>query len=513
MAKKPLVLMILDGWGYREEKFHNAIAAAHTPQWDSWWKTHPHILLEASGTSVGLPEAQMGNSEVGHMHIGAGRIIQQELTHINDAIKNGDYAKNKVFIETINAMKKNGGTLHIIGLLSPGGVHSHENHLFALLAVCAQQQFSNVCLHLFLDGRDTPPKSALQSLAALRDHLKIYPVANICSISGRYYAMDRDKRWQRIEPVYRLLTEAHSDFYFDTAEEAVETFYKQDLNDEFIPPSRIGQGAAIKDGDAVLFFNFRADRARQLTQSLIAKDFDNFKRLAKPKIKHFISMTKYADYLPTRCAFPPMNLHNTLGEVISKHGLTQLRIGETEKYAHVTFFLNGGSELIFEHEKRVLIPSPAVATYDLQPEMSAIKLTEAITQAIQSQEFNVIICNFANADMVGHTGNFNATVRAIECLDKAMHDIWQALENVNGQLLITSDHGNAESMFDDHTHQAHTAHTNQPVPLLYIGGHWHFKQITGSLIDIAPTVLTLLGIRPPKEMTGTVLLVEDHAPH
>lgn len=514
MAKsRPLVLMILDGWGYREEKTHNAIAVAHTPQWDSWWQSCPHILLEASGAPVGLPDGQMGNSEVGHMHIGAGRVIQQELTHINEAIKNGDYAKNQVFIQTIESLKQSKNALHIMGLLSDGGVHSHEQHLFALLALCARLQFSNVYLHLFLDGRDTSPKSALQSLTRLHDHLKKYPVATISSVSGRYYAMDRDKRWQRIEPVYRLLTEAHSEYHFDTAEQAIQTFYQQHIHDEFIPPSRIGEGATIKDGDSVLFFNFRADRARQLTQALIADDFDSFKRSKKPKIQTFISMTQYADYLPTRCAFPPLTLHNTLGEVISKNGMTQLRIGETEKYAHVTFFLNGGSERIFDHEKRLLIPSPAVATYDLQPQMSAAKLTEALINAIQSNEFDVIICNYANADMVGHTGNFDATVRAIECLDKAMHDTWQALEKVGGQLLITADHGNAESMFDDHTHQAHTAHTNQPVPLLYVGGHWHFNQITGSLIDVAPTLLTLLGIHPPKEMTGSSLLVEEHVAH
>lgn len=514
MAKSlPLVLMILDGWGYREETSHNAIAAAHTPQWDNWWQTRPHMLLEASGAPVGLPDGQMGNSEVGHMHIGAGRVIQQELTHINAAIKNGEYAKNSVFIETIEELKRDGHALHILGLLSPGGVHSHENHLFALLALCAEHQFSNVYLHLFLDGRDTPPKSALLSLEKLRKHLATYPIATICSVTGRYFAMDRDKRWQRIEPVYRLLTEAHSEHHFNTAEEAVRAFYQQNIHDEFIPPSRIGQGAAIEDGDSVLFFNFRADRARQLTQALIADDFDSFPRLQKPQIKHFISMTHYADYLPTRCAFPPMALHNILGEVLSRHGLKQLRIGETEKYAHVTFFLNGGSERVFAHEKRILIPSPSVATYDLQPEMSAQKLTEALVGAIQSRDYDVIICNYANADMVGHTGNFAATIRAIECLDKAMHDIWQALQKVGGQLLITADHGNAESMFDDKTHQAHTAHTNQPVPLLYIGGNWHFDQITGSLIDVAPTLLTLLGIRPPKEMTGKILLVKDHAAH
>ena len=508
---RPLVLMILDGWGYREEKLHNAIAQAHTPQWDSWWQSRPHVLLEASGTPVGLPDAQMGNSEVGHMHIGAGRIVPQDLTRINDALNNGEYAKNLVFNETIEDVKRKGQALHILGLLSPGGVHSHENHLFALLALCAEHQFSNVYLHLFLDGRDTPPQSALQSLAKLHEQLEKYPVASICSITGRYYAMDRDQRWQRIEPVYRLLTEAYSEHHFKTAEEAICTFYQQKIYDEFIPPSQIGPDRAIKDGDSVLFFNFRADRARQLTESLIAKDFQGFERIKRPRIAHFISMTNYAQHLPTQCAFPPLALHNTLGEVIANQGLRQLRIAETEKYAHVTFFLNGGSEQVFAQEKRILIPSPLIATYDLQPEMSAHQLTKALIEAIQSRDYDVIICNYANADMVGHTGDFAATLRAIECLDHAMHDTWQALCDVGGQLLITADHGNAESMFDDKTHQAHTAHTNQPVPLLYIGGDWHFNATKGSLVDVAPTLLTLLGIHPPKDMTGKALLVEDHA--
>lgn len=508
--RRPLVLMILDGWGYNEEKSHNAIAAAHTPHWDHWWQICPHMLLEASGTPVGLPAAQMGNSEVGHMHIGAGRVIPQDLTRINEAVIKGEYNKNAAFVETIKDVAQKGKALHVLGLLSPGGVHSHENHLFAFLALCAQQQFSNVYLHLFLDGRDTPPQSAATSIAKLQELLTQYPVATICSVTGRYYAMDRDMRWQRVEPVYRLLTEARSEYHFNTAEEAIQAFYQQDIYDEFIPPCRIGTSMPITEGDSVLFFNFRADRARQLTQALIADDFHGFKRNLRPKLEHFISMTQYAEYLPTQSAFPPVALPNTLGEVIANHGMTQLRIAETEKYAHVTFFLNGGAEHVFANEKRILIPSPLVATYDLQPEMSAPILTQALVDAIQSHEYDVIICNYANADMVGHSGNFAATVRAIECLDEAMHTIWQALDKVGGQLLITADHGNADCMFDETTHQTHTAHTNQPVPFLYIGGSWQFKRPKGSLIDVAPTMLSLLGITPPKEMTGATLLVEDN---
>ena len=511
MAKGlPLVLMILDGWGYSEKKSHNAIASAHTPQWDTWWQTRPHLLLEASGTPVGLPQGQMGNSEVGHMHIGAGRIIPQDFTRINQAIEEGQYAQNAVFLRLINEIKKSGQALHIMGLLSEGGVHSHQNHLFKFLSLCAAHSVTNIHLHLFLDGRDTPPKSALASLEALNKELQAYKHARICSITGRYYAMDRDKRWQRLEPVYRLLTEGKSNYQFNTPEDCINSFYEQDIHDEFIPPSQIGATSVINDGDSVFFFNFRADRARQLTDALVSKDFQGFERHKKPQIKHFVTMTHYADSLPTECAFPPLILHNTLGEIIAAHGMTQLRLAETEKYAHVTFFLNGGSEQVFPHETRLLIPSPTVATYDLQPTMSAPQLTEALIHAIQSQAYDVIICNYANADMVGHTGNFAATQEAIEYLDKAMHDIWQALSALNGQLLITADHGNAESMFDDHTHQAHTAHTNQPVPLLYVGKDLHFNTTKGSLIDIAPTVLSLLDITPPKEMTGKNLLEEAH---
>ncbi len=508
-GKATLVLMILDGWGYSEENEHNAIAAAKTPQWDTWWKTRPHVLLEASGLPVGLPDSQMGNSEVGHMHIGAGRVVPQDYTRIDAALASDDFAKNPVFLETINDLKQRGHTLHITGLLSPGGVHSHENHLFALLKLCAQQQFSNVCLHLFLDGRDTPPQSALASLARLDEQLAKYPVATICSVTGRYYAMDRDQRWQRIEPVYRLLTETQGTPHFNTAQDAVNSFYQQKTYDEFIPPTKIGTGKAIMDGDSVLFFNFRADRARQLTHALIDEDFHGFERRIKPDIARFVSMTSYAKNLATVAAFPDIDLHNTLGEIISNHGLHQLRIAETEKYAHVTFFLNGGTEHVFAREDRILISSPKVATYDMQPEMSAPELTRKLVEAIEQHTYDVIICNYANADMVGHTGNFDATVLAIECLDNAMHAIWQALEKCDGQLLITADHGNAEYMYDNFTCQAHTAHTSRPVPFLYVGNQqWHTTSTTGSLIDVAPTVLTLLGITPPEEMTGHTLLVK-----
>ena len=510
LKKAPLVLMILDGWGYSEKKEHNAIAAADTPQWDTWWRTCPHVLLEASGDPVGLPEAQMGNSEVGHMHIGAGRRIPQDLTRINEAITHGDFEKNPVLLSAIADVKRRGKALHVMGLLSPGGVHSHENHLFAMLALCCQQQFSSVFLHLFLDGRDTPPQSALSSLAKLEEQLNLYPVATICSVTGRYYAMDRDTRWARIEPVYQMLTDPPRTPSFSTAEDAIHSFYQKNIFDEFIPPTSIGQGRAIEDGDSVLFFNFRADRARQLTQAFLNPSFDGFNRQEHPRIHTFISMTSYSKDLATQSAFPTMSLHNTLGEVLAKHGLRQLRLAETEKYAHVTFFLNGGSEQVFANETRQLIPSPHVATYDLQPEMSAPELTKTLVDAIQQGDYDVIICNYANADMVGHTGDFHATVLAIECLDRSMRAVGEALNDVGGQLLITADHGNAESMFDDATHQPHTAHTNQPVPFLYVGQKkWQANASTGRLIDIAPTLLTLLGIAPPIEMTGHPMLIAN----
>jgi 2,3-bisphosphoglycerate-independent phosphoglycerate mutase len=517
MSKKsPLVLMILDGWGYSEKIDHNAISSSKKPQWDAWWKTCPHTLLNASGQPVGLPTSQMGNSEVGHMHIGAGRIIPQDFTRINEAIENGEFAKNPVFLKTINDCKHTKSALHILGLLSPGGVHSHEQHLFSFLSLCAQEGFSNLYLHLFLDGRDTPPQSALKSMNALQAHLStlssLYKktIACIASITGRYYALDRDKRWERVAPVYTLLTQ-HEAATFDSAANAIDHFYQQGIFDEFIPPTRIGSSQPIQDGDAVFFFNFRADRARELTEALISDSFSGFSRHIKPAISTFISMTPYSKSLATDIAFPNMKLENTLGEVLANHGLSQLRIAETEKYAHVTFFLNGGMEAPFPNETRLLIKSPQVSTYDLQPEMSAPELTKSLVQAIEANRYDVIICNYANADMVGHTGDFKACVLAIECLDSAMKTVWEALNKVGGQLLITADHGNAECLFDDETHQPHTAHTNEPVPFVYVG-HKHYKTTTslGSLIDVAPTVLTLLNLTPPIEMTGHTLLVDAH---
>lgn len=509
-SRKPLVLLILDGFGYREEPAHNAIANAHTPQWTHWWATQPHMLLDASGKAVGLPDGQMGNSEVGHMHMGAGRVIPQDFTRINDAIMDGSFAQNPVFHALIQDLKSHGKALHVMGLLSPGGVHSHEAHLFAFLKCCQSLEFSNVYLHLFLDGRDTPPQSARGSLDALQQYLQTNPVAQIHSITGRYFAMDRDQRWERTQPVYELLTEHSAHRTFGNALDALDWYYQQSIHDEFIPPTLIGHGNPITDGDGIFFFNFRADRTRQLTQALILDEFSGFIRHKRPKLSQFISMTQYSKQLPTIPIFPPLHLTHTLGEIIAQAGLKQLRIAETEKYAHVTFFLNGGQEGVYPNEDRVLIPSPKVATYDLQPEMSAPLVTQKIVEAIEHQSYDVIIANYANADMVGHSGIYSATIQAIECLDQCLHDIGNALNKVEGQLLITADHGNAEMMYDETTKQPHTAHTADLVPLLYIGGDWHFNRPLGSLIDIAPTLLTLLGITPPQEMTGQVLLTRNH---
>ncbi|MBA2709985.1 MAG: 2,3-bisphosphoglycerate-independent phosphoglycerate mutase [Tatlockia sp.] len=506
----PLVLLILDGWGYNKDSKHNAIAAAETTQWDEWWQTRPHILLDASGQEVGLPDLQMGNSEVGHMHIGAGRIINQDFTRINQTIRTGEFDINNVFINLIEELKTNGKTLHIMGLLSEGGVHSHEAHLFAFLKLCASLNFKQISLHLFLDGRDTPPQSALKSLKRLNHQLEQHPVAKIGSICGRYFAMDRDKRWDRISTVFNLLTKSKSEYQFQSAEEAIKHFYAQGKSDEFIPPTLIGQTKAIEDGDSIFFFNFRADRARQLTQAFVDENFDVFIREKSPKLGHFVSMTQYSKSLATHCAYPPINLQNTLGEIIATKGFNQLRIAETEKYAHVTYFFNGGSENVFINEDRILIPSPLVSTYDLAPEMSAPALTDTLVDAIQSKAYELIICNYANADMVGHSGNFDATVKAIECLDKCLKKVWKALESVGGSLLVTSDHGNAESMFDEATKQAHTAHTCQPVPFLFVGEGWQFNCEKGSLIDIAPSILAIFGIDKPIEMTGNIVLAETN---
>lgn len=510
LTKNPLVLLILDGFGCRKEQQYNAIAQAKTPNLDRFWQTYPHTLIEASGEVVGLPPGQMGNSEVGHMHIGAGRIIDQQLSRINKAIQSGNFARHPLLLKQIHRLKKDKKTLHVMGLLSKGGVHSHEDHLMAFLNLCLQEQFHQVVLHLFLDGRDSPPHSALESIIKLEDFLKHNPVATIASISGRYYAMDRDNRWDRIQAVYDCLVTPNKSVY-QNASTALRTFYAKNISDEFIPPTPIGALKPIAHGDAVFFFNFRADRARQLTRAFVDPSFSGFHRIKSVQLLDFISMSTYDEQLKTTAVFPSATPDKTLGQIISEAGLNQLRLAETEKYAHVTFFFNGGTEAVFPKEERLLIASEKVTTYDLTPNMRALEITKSLIQAIESHQFDVIICNYANADMIGHTGNFEAAVETIECLDNCLGQVAQSINKNKGHLLITADHGNAEIMFDETTNEAHTAHTSELVPFIYIGENkWQCRQNAASLIDLAPTILLLLGLPKPKEMTGHSLLEPTH---
>jgi 2,3-bisphosphoglycerate-independent phosphoglycerate mutase len=511
MSKKPrpLALIILDGWGYREETESNAIAAAHKPHWDYLWKHYAHTLISGSGRCVGLPEGQMGNSEVGHLNMGAGRVVHQDFTRIELAIENGEFATNPTLVSAIADAKKLNKAIHIMGLLSPGGVHSHENQIHALIELAAKQKVSNVYIHAFLDGRDTPPRSALASLENLTRHTETVSCGRIASLIGRYYAMDRDHRWERVQQAYDLLTLGKADYHAEDAMTGLHLAYERGENDEFVKATSIhtdkAQPATIADGDTVIFMNFRADRAREITHTFIDKNFQGFSRQACPDLSAFVTLTEYDPAFDVSVAFAPDRLTHTLGEYLSELGLRQLRIAETEKYAHVTFFFNGGVEAANIGEDRVLIPSPKVATYDLQPEMSAFELTERLVAEIRNNQYDVIICNFANPDMVGHTGNFAATVKAIEVIDTCLAKITQALLEAGGEALITADHGNAELMFDNKTGQPHTAHTQELVPLIYVGRSAHPVKTNGILSDIAPTMLHLMGIAQPKEMTGTPL--------
>lgn len=502
----PLVLLILDGWGVDVAHPYNAIEVATTPQWDSWWKTMPHGLLHASGEAVGLPKGQIGNSEVGHMHIGAGRLIPQDLTRINQAIKENRFEENKV-LQSLLQTSASSHTLHVMGLLSPGGVHSHEDHLFAFLSFCMKKGLSQLALHLFLDGRDVPPQSAMGSLLKLEQVLKQYPVGRIASICGRYYAMDRDARWDRVSRAYNLITQGEAEESFQDASEALNYYYAKQCYDEFIPPTVIGKPLEMHDGDSIFLFNYRADRMRELTQALVEPHFTGFDR---KKIFHFqqkVTMTTYQEGLPVQVLFPQLEMKHPLGEILATHGLKQLRLAETEKYAHVTFFLNGGSEAVYPGEDRILIPSPKVATYDLQPEMAARAITDKLLAVIASRAYDVILCNYANADMVGHTGVMEAAVEAVTCLDHCMAEVGEAVKLAGGVLLIVADHGNAEVMYDEAIHQPHTAHTNHLVPFLFVGEGFKYRGGVGSLSDVAPTILALLGLPQPIEMTGQSLLL------
>jgi 2,3-bisphosphoglycerate-independent phosphoglycerate mutase len=508
----PLVLIILDGWGYREETDGNAIAAAKTPVMDSLWQIYPKTLLQASGKDVGLPKGQMGNSEVGHLNIGAGRIVPQELVRISDAVDDGSIFNNKALLKVCNAVKKSGGKLHLIGLCSDGGVHSHIDHLFGLLDLAKSQELTNVCIHAITDGRDTQPTSGISYIQKIQDHTNSIGLGKIVTVSGRYYAMDRDKRWDRVQKAYDVMVK--DDIGEITEAIAVlEDARTQQITDEFIIPTRIASGS-IEAGDGVIFFNFRPDRSREICQAFVSPKFTGFER---DLISHlyFTTFTQYDVTLSVDVAFLPQNLDNMLGQVVAKHRHKQLRVAETEKYAHVTYFFDGGNEEPSEGDDRIMINSPMVSTYDQSPPMSAQEVTKTVIEAVNKRIYSLIVVNYANPDMVGHTGNFNATVEAIAMVDKCLGQLVSAINSSGGTALITADHGNAEYMWDEH-HNPWTAHTINPVPFIIVEGEG-LKIVgrgadvelnpDGKLADIAPTILEILQIPQPPEMTGKSLLV------
>ncbi|MBT9568397.1 MAG: 2,3-bisphosphoglycerate-independent phosphoglycerate mutase [Thiobacillus sp.] len=510
MKTSPVLLIILDGFGCRSERNDNAIAQANKPNWDRLWNQHPHTLIHASESEVGLPKGQMGNSEVGHLNIGAGRVVYQEFTRIDHAIESGYFYTNPALLNAVHLARDNGKTLHVLGLLSDGGVHSHELHFHALLDLAAREGLKQVCLHVFLDGRDTPPKSAEVYLQRLNDKIEQVGVGHIASMIGRYFAMDRDRRWQRVKSAYDLLTQGRADFTAETPMAGLEAAYARDETDEFVKATAIlppgGKPIKMEDGDAVVFLNFRSDRARQLSRPFIEPDFSEFEREVTPRLATYCTLTGYSDDFVVSVAFPPERIKNGLGEYVANQGMRQLRIAETEKYPHVTFFFNGGEEISFPGEDRILVPSPDVATYDLKPEMSAFEVTDKLVAAIASKQYDVIICNFANPDMVGHTGDLQAAIKAIETVDTCLGRVVEAQQARGGEVLVTADHGNAELMRDEETGQAHTAHTLNLVPLIYIGRPRASLAETGALEDISPTLLKMMGLPQPPEMTGEPLV-------
>jgi len=507
---KPMVLVILDGWGYSEDPQFNAIAAARKPNWDRLWQEYPHTLIRGSGAEVGLPAGQMGNSEVGHLNMGAGRVVYQEFTRVTRSIKTGSFFSNQTLVDAVDLARDNDKAVHILGLLSPGGVHSHEDHIHAMAELAVQRGADKVYLHAFLDGRDTAPRSARNSIEKMEAKFAEIGGGRFASMIGRYYAMDRDHRWPRIQSAYELITLGEAEYQAASATEGLEMAYARGETDEFVKATRVVPPGSdviqVQDGDVVVFMNFRSDRARQITRPFIEPDFDCFERKARPRLGRFVSLTEYNANYDVPVAYPPERLKNVFGEYISCLGLHQLRIAETEKYAHVTFFFNGGREEPFEFEDRILINSPDVPTYDQQPEMSAPELTDKLVEAIGSDKYDVIICNYANPDMVGHTGNFEATVKAIEYLDTSIGRVVEAVQQAGGEILITADHGNAERMRSKETGQPYTAHTNNPVPLLYVGRPLALAANGGALSDIAPTMLDLMGLKPPPEMNGHSLI-------
>ncbi|MBF0144404.1 MAG: 2,3-bisphosphoglycerate-independent phosphoglycerate mutase [Magnetococcales bacterium] len=521
MRPKPTVLVILDGWGVRDTSANNAIASAKTPNYDDWWKNRPRAVVQTCANYVGLPRGQMGNSEVGHMNLGAGRIVFQDFTRISNAVEDGSFLTNPAVVATCRAAAAAGGAVHIMALLSPGGVHSHTDHMLAAVKAADLQGVKRIFVHGFLDGRDTPPRSALEYIDAFEKGLKAVGAGRLATITGRYWAMDRDKRWERVSQAYDALTLGRGAFTAESARAAVEAAYGRDENDEFVKPTVIvadGQPLGpVNDGDAILMMNFRADRVREISQAFIAPEpgsddgsgnapFEGFKRQKKVRLSGFLTLTLYAESLKgVAVAYPPQSLTRLLGEEVSRLGMKQLRAAETEKYAHVTYFFNGGVEEPFPGEDRLLVPSPKVATYDLKPEMSARELTDQVVERIKSGKYDLIVLNYANPDMVGHTGFFDAAVRAIEVVDECLGRVASAVLEAGGEMLITSDHGNADQMLEESTGEAHTAHTNNPGPFIYLG---HRKAVleSGSLCDVAPTLLDIMGMEIPDEMSGRSLI-------
>ncbi|OQS40790.1 2,3-bisphosphoglycerate-independent phosphoglycerate mutase [Chromobacterium haemolyticum] len=500
---KPVLLLILDGFGHRTEGDDNAILHASMPNWNRLRQTFPYGTINASENFVGLPSGQFGNSEVGHLNIGAGRVVQQDISRIDCDIEDGRFASNPALVSAIAKAKDS--TLHIMGLLSDGGVHSHENHIHSLIRAAQAAGVACIRVHAFLDGRDTPPRSAKTYLERLDAVLAECPAARLASVTGRYWAMDRDKRWERVEPAYRLLVEGEGLFHSRNGLEALEAAYARDENDEFVKATAIGEAAPMRDGDVVIFMNFRADRARQLVSALTDPAFDGF-QARQPKFADFVTLTSYGEaYSRLSIAYPPQKISNGFGEYLASQGLKQLRIAETEKYPHVTYFFNGGEEQVYPGEDRILVQSPKVATYDLQPEMSAGEVTDKIVAAIASGQYQAIICNYANGDMVGHSGIFDAAVKAVEALDGCIGRCVEAMRAAGGEVLITADHGNCEQMYDAEHHQPHTQHTLSPVPFLYVGRPARIRS-GGSLRDIAPSLLAMMGLEQPAEMSGQSLI-------
>jgi len=510
--RRPVMLAVLDGWGWREETADNAVRQARTPAFDRLWAAGPHALLRTSGADVGLPPGQMGNSEVGHLNIGAGRIVKQTLQRITDAIADGEIARSPALRGLIERLREGGGVCHLMGLASPGGVHSHQDHAAALAGILAQAGVAAL-VHAFTDGRDTPPRSADQDIRRLAAALP--PSVSIATVCGRYYAMDRDKRWERVQSAYAAMVEAKGQATATTPKEAVDKAYAGDKNDEFVEPTVIEGYAGMKDGDGLLMFNYRSDRAREILTALLDPMFDGFQRGRLVTFADAVGMVEYSAALNgfLKTLFPAAVIKMGLGETIARAGLKQLRIAETEKYAHVTFFFNGGEERAFDGEERILVPSPKVATYDLKPEMSAPEVTDKLVEAIGSGRFDLIVVNYANSDMVGHTGDLDAAIKAIEAVDACLGRLMDAVKKAGGALFVTADHGNAEQMFDEKSHQKHTQHTLNRVPALLFGAPANVHSLSdGKLADVAPTMLDLMGIPQPREMTGHSLLSEKSRP-